>query len=304
MSKKRKVMVYLKSIILGAILLVSIGLNIYLIDYINSIDSNRSYLEYPEEVYIMEAGILKNNFMFENGIDVTLSYDLDNVDYSKLIQQYDLKSIAGQGTELEMALRLMQEFAPRLFHHSNYDNKIEIRALPLLEYSLDNQENGINCRNKAQILNEMCLALSIYARKVWIMPNSPYDTDCHVVNEIWDTTLNKWVMLDITSNQYWVDESGTPLSIIEIRAKGAQQEFCTPVFPNDDLSDIYNLKETYMPSFLYIMKNMVYTRYCADYGVGESDVKYLLYPKNLDKSLEIGLLEASEKSISDSPYDE
>jgi len=297
-------MVYLKSIILGAILLVSIGLNIYLIDYINSIDSNRSYLEYPEEVYIMEAGILKNNFMFENGIDVTLSYDLDNVDYSKLIQQYDLKSIAGQGTELEMALRLMQEFAPRLFHHSNYDNKIEIRALPLLEYSLDNQENGINCRNKAQILNEMCLALSIYARKVWIMPNSPYDTDCHVVNEIWDTTLNKWVMLDITSNQYWVDESGTPLSIIEIRAKGARQEFCTPVFPNDDLSDIYNLKETYMPSFLYIMKNMVYTRYCADYGVGESDVKYLLYPKNLDKSLEIGLLEASEKSISDSPYDE
>ena len=46
------------------------------------------------------------------------------------------------------------------------------------------------------------LALGIYARKVWIMPNSGYDSDCHVVNEVWDSTLNKWVMLDITNNQY------------------------------------------------------------------------------------------------------
>lgn len=80
-------------------------------------------------------------------------------------------------------------------------------VLALLAYSLDNNSHGINCRSKAQILNEMCLALGIYARKVWIMPSSMYDTDCHVVNEVWDTALQKWVMLDVTNNQYWVDEN-------------------------------------------------------------------------------------------------
>jgi len=304
MSKRKKVLTYTISILLGAILIGSIGLNIYLFYYTYNIDNNRSYLEYPEEVYIMEAGILKNNLLFENGIDVTLVYDFDNADYTELIQQYNITSIAGEGTELQRAIRLMNEFAPRLWHHSNYDNRIEIRALPLLEYSLNNKNNGINCRNKAQILNEMCLALSIYSRKIWIMPNSPYDTDCHVVNEIWDTTLNKWVMLDMTNNQYWVDANGTPLSIIEIRTKGALREFCTPVYPSDNFSNLQDLKEKYMPSFLYIMKNMVYTRYCAEYGVGEAEVEYLLFPKNLDKSLESGLLEISEISVTNTPYEE
>jgi hypothetical protein len=157
-----------------------------------------------------------------------------------------------------------------------------LKALSLLEYSLDNKGNGINCRCKAQILNEMCLSLGIYTRKVWIMPNSMYDSDCHVVNEVWDTKLNKWVMLDITNNQYWVDENGTPLSVLEIRRKGAMREFCTPVQVGDNTDNLERLKEKQIDDFLYIMKNMVYMEYCDRYTVGESDMLYLLFPENLD----------------------
>ena len=159
-----------------------------------------SYLQDPEEIYIMEAGILRNEMEFADGTDMQLSYEFDEPEYKVLIEKYGIDRIAGEGTEFERALRLMNEFAPRLRHASNYYNHIAIEALPLLEYCLDRPGNGINCRNKAQILNEMCLALGIYARKVWIMPNSPYDSECHVVNEIWDTSLNKWIMLDITNN--------------------------------------------------------------------------------------------------------
>lgn len=53
----------------------------------------------------------------------------------------------------------MDTYAPGLYHQSYYDNSIEMNALSLLAYSLDNKSQGINCRNKAQILNEMCLAL-------------------------------------------------------------------------------------------------------------------------------------------------
>lgn len=276
-KKSRKRPFAICIVVLSALLLVSVGINIYFVFW-----GFDSYLQSTDEIYIMEAGILRNNLDFADGEDIVLSYDFDHPDYSVLIATYGIDDIAGTGTEFEKALRLMDEFAPRLTHESIFDNQVEMTALSLLEYSLDNKGNGINCRCKAQILNEMCLSLGIYARKVWIMPNSMYDSDCHVVNEVWDTKLNKWVMLDITNNQYWVDENGTPLSVLEIRQKGAMREFCTPVQVGDRTNNLERLKEKHIDDFIYIMKNMVYMEYCDRYTVGESDKYYLLFPKNLD----------------------
>lgn len=278
----KKILIIAIVVFLTVSLLVSVGFNIYF-----SIWGFDSYLQSTEQIYIMESGILRNNLSFRDGENYEFSYDFENAEYSQLIENYGIDSVAGNGTEFEKALRLMNEYAPRLHHKSDYDNHIEMNAISLLEYSLDNKNQGINCRNKAQILNEMCLALGIYSRKVWIMPNSVYDNDCHVVNEIWDTELNKWVMLDITNNEYWVDENGTPLSVLEIRYKGAMQEFCTPVQPNDKLDNLEELKKDYISDFLYIMKNMTYMQYCDSYTVGESETIYLLCPKILDTDYEM-----------------
>lgn len=265
--------------VISLLLTASVGLNVYLLFF-----SAESYLQSTEEIYIMESGILRNNLKMRQIGEVELNYDFDHEDYAQLIERYEIDRIAGEGSEFQRAVRLMDEFAPRLYHESWYDNHIEMKALPLLEYSLDNRSQGINCRNKAQILNEMCLALGIYSRKVWILPNSGYDTDCHVVNEIWDTAYEKWIMLDITNNQYWVDENGTPLSVLEIRTKGAMQEFCTPVTVGEKWNDLEKLKQKHISEFLYIMKNMVYMHYCDVYTVGESETIYLLFPENLDTS--------------------
>jgi len=264
--------------VLAVLLLISIGLNIRYVFW-----GTESYLQSTDEIYIMEAGILRNNLEFAEGEDISFVYDFSHEDYTKLIEQYGIRDIAGEGSEFERALRLMNEFAPRLTHKSNYDNSVEMTALSLLEHSLDNRRNGINCRNKAQILNEMCLALGMYSRKVWIMPNaSGYDSDCHVVNEVWDTELGKWVMLDITNNEYWADGNGVPLSVLEIRDKGAMREFCTPVRMGDNTDDLAKLKEKNIGDFLYIMKNMTYMEYCSEYGVGEDETIWLLLPENLD----------------------
>ena len=269
-------------IILAVCLLASIGVNIFFVFW-----GFDSYLQDTEQIYIMEAGILRNNLEFAAGTPYEFTYDFDNEEYPLLIERYGIEAAAGDGTEFEKALRLMDAYAPRLYHQSDYDNHVEMNALSLLEYSLDKKHQGINCRNKAQILNEMCLALGIYSRKVWIMPNSGYDNDCHVVNEVWDTQRNKWIMLDITNNEYWVDENGTPLSVLEIRHKGAMREFCTPVCPGDSLKDLERLRENYIGDFLYIMKNMTYIQYCDVYTLGESDTTYLLFPENLDTDYEL-----------------
>lgn len=241
-----------------------------------------SYLQSTEEIYYMEAGILYNALEFRGGEDFGITYDFDNAEYPELKSKYGIEKTAGDGTELDKAKALMNEYSGRLRHKSDYDNHVEMNALALLEYSLDNKKQGINCRAKAQILNEMCLALGIYSRKVWICPNSVYDSDCHVVNEVWDSSLNKWVMLDITNNYYWVDESGTPLSVLEIREHIANQKFCTPVSPADPLDTLKNLEKSLnrnYDNFLYIAKNMVYMKYCGDNTVGEGEEFYSLVPE-------------------------
>jgi len=276
LNKTKKVILLISCIALIAGLCVSIGFNIY-----QSSFRWESYLQSTDEIYIMEAGILKNNLEFHSGTDVTLRYDFSHEEYETLKSKYKIAETAKDGTEFEKALRLMNKYAPRLTHESYFDNHVPMNALSLLEYSLDNRKQGINCRAKAQILNEMCLSLGIYSRKVWIMPYSDYDTDCHVVNEVWDSTLNQWVMLDITNNTYWVDENGTPLSILEIRNKVALREFCTPIGAGDSKNNLQKLKEKYIANFLYIVKNMAWMEYCTEYTVGESKDYYMLLPKNI-----------------------
>ena len=280
----KKIILIVSSIILVIGLFVSIGFNIYFgIAYMKA----DSYLQSTDEIYIMEAGILRNNLEFHDGTDYEFKYDFSHENYETLKSKYKLESTAKEGTEFEKALRLMDEYAPRLKHKSDYDNHIPINALDLLEYSLDNKNHGINCRAKAQILNEMCLSLGIYSRKVWIKPYSGYDGDCHVVNEVWDSTLNKWVMLDITNNMYWVAENKTPLSVLEIREKAALREFCTPVEVGDKTKNLQRLKDKNIGNFLYIVKNMVYMEYCTEYTVGESKGYYLLLPQNMPTEYEL-----------------
>lgn len=278
----KKILLLVGAIVLAVGLCISIGFNIY-----QAFWGFDSYLQSTDEIYVMEAGILRNNLEFHDGTEYELQYDFSHENYEVLKSKYKIESTAKDGTEFERALRLMNEYAPRLTHESYYDNHVPANALDLLAYSLDNKKQGINCRAKAQILNEMCLSLGIYSRKVWIMPYSDYDTDCHVVNEVWDSSLNKWVMLDITNNTYWVDENNTPLSVLEIRSKAALNEFCTPVEVGDKTNDLQKLKAKNIGNFLYIVKNMVWMEYCTEYTVGESKSYYILMPQNIPTEYEL-----------------
>lgn len=203
-------------------------------------------------------GILFNNQEFQCGITDEVVYEFDCPEFEELRNRYDLAKIAGKGSDFVRAKRLLHYLAPRLTHSTWYDNHIECNALRLLEYSLDNPKRGINCLNKAKILVECCLALGIYARRVSIMPFSPYDCDNHVVAEIYDKTLGKWIMLDPTTDGYFIDEAKTPLSLLEMRDKFANGEFVTFVKAKDSTADVNKLCERYIEINAYICKNLFY----------------------------------------------
>ena len=230
--------------------------------------TRKEWKELAQQQLDIYRGILFHNQEFACGDSEEFLYEFDCPEFEELRNQYDLLRIAGKGSDFVRAKRLLHNLAPRLTHASWYDNHIECNALRLLEYSLDNPEQGINCLNKSKILVECCLALGIFARRVSIMPYSPYDFDNHVVAEIFDRTLKKWIMLDPTTDGYFIDEAKTPLSLLEMRKKFANAEFITFVRSTDSLKDLEKLRAKYLDTNMYICKNLFYfqVEQCATFG--------------------------------------
>ena len=236
--------------------------------------------EIARQVLDIYSGILFHNREFESGNAEEFVYEFDCPEYEELRNKYDLVKIAGKGSDFIRAKRLLRYLAPRLTHATWYDNHIECNALRLLEYSLNNPEQGINCLNKSKILAECCLAVGIFARRVSIMPFSPYDFDNHVVAEIYDRTLGKWIMLDPTTDGYFIDEAKTPLSLLEMREKFANAEFITFVSATDALKDIKKLRDKYRITNTYICKNLFYFK-AEQYSTFGEKKRYVYFvPRN------------------------
>lgn len=227
--------------------------------------------------YASETQLLKQYPTFLKGEAIEFVYDFNCPQYEELLKKYPIKEIAGEGSEFERVLRLIQEYSGRLSHQSDYDNFIEDNALALLAYSLDQPEHGINCRAKGEILNEMCLALGIYSRRVSINPYSSIDLDSHVVNEIFDTQRNKWIMVDMTTNAYVVDSNDTPLSLLEIRRCGVEGTYYALV-NEDGKFEAGNENGGYTNSLTYYMKNMFFFKIGLYQGFGSrGDLDEVVY---------------------------
>ena len=188
----------------------------------------------------------------------SLCYVFDCPEYDELRKTYRLEEIAGQGDDFSRARNLLSHFAPRMAHDPMYDNHIPCNALALLAYCYEQPEHGINCLNKAKVFVECCLALGIFARRVSIMPFSPYDMDNHVVAEIWDGSRRKWVMMDPTTCGMFVDENGTPLSLLEMRERFASNGFATfiPANVEPGAIDLGALEREHLEDNWYICKNL------------------------------------------------
>jgi hypothetical protein len=229
------------------------------------------------------AGILFNNQnLSATGEVAEIVYDFAAPEFATLKAKYALDTIAKTGSDFRRALRLMNFLSPRLTHAGNYDNHVECNALALLEYSLNQPNHGINCLNKAKILAECCLAVGIYARRVRIMPYSPYDFDNHVVTEIYDRKRRKWMLLDPTTNGYFVDEKGVPLSCMEIRDHGANDRFFTLVIQGQPQNDYVGLFDKNLRLNAYILKNLFYLQYDQHNGFGVKESMVLIAPAGFD----------------------
>lgn len=240
--------------------------------------TDQENLQVQQNLFDIYSGILFNNQEFaDSGETAGITYNFDCPEYKTLIEKYGIDKIAGEGTAFQRAERLLHWMSPRLKHKPDYDNHIPFNSIDLLDYSLDKPEQGINCRNKAIILTECCLALGIYARRVYIMPYSPYDGDNHVVSEIYAPELGKWVMMDPSADTYFIDKDDVPLSLLEIRDNYANRKYAAAVEAGADTADKEVLWKGNIGYNAYISKNLF--RFMADgvNGFGQGDKQTLCF---------------------------
>ncbi len=174
--------------------------------------------EVYQNFYDAYRGILFTSRGFADGETKIIKYEFDSPELKQLESNYELKQKAGKGGDFQKAQKLVKWLTPLLAHDSMFSLKnhgVQFNAPALLEYALAG--NGLNCVGKSKILQECCLALKIFARTVVLYPASPYDSDNHVVTEIYDRKINKWIMLDVTAGGSFYDDKKTPLSCMEIR---------------------------------------------------------------------------------------
>lgn len=245
--------------------------------------TKKELFEISQEKFNIYGGILFHNQEFESESNAHISYDFSCPEFKELKEKYNLEAVAGKGSDFTKAKRLLHFLADNWKTHQPwYDGHVACNALALLEYSFGNPEHGINCKYKSKVLEECCLALGIYARRVFIMPYSPYDFDNHVVTEIYDRKMKKWIMLDPTLDAYVINEEKTPLSIWEIRDCFANMHFATIVFSNEKISNPKKCaqKVDNMEATAYICKNLFYLEIDKENKFGDCEASLLFCPKH------------------------
>lgn len=177
----------------------------------------------------------------------------ENKNLTNLREEYNLDSIAGNGTETSKILNLMHWVHNIVKHDGASENPKVQNAINLL--SVCKKENrGINCRMMATVLNECYLAIGIKSRHITCMPGEENFDDCHVINMVYSIDLKKWLWIDPTFNAYVMNENGELLSIQEVRESLILNK---PLVLNPDANwnnKIKQTKENYLDT--YMAKNL------------------------------------------------
>ncbi len=133
-------------------------------------------------------------------------------DYFQLDQLYN-----AEADTWTKALAIGQFVASNIPHDNQEIDPEHRNAIDLWEYT-KNIAPAFNCRLHSILTFELLLAAGLDARYITCMSGDEYDTDCHVMNEVWLPELGKWAMIDTDMDgNYASDLDDTPLSLREIR---------------------------------------------------------------------------------------
>ena len=193
--------------------------------------------------------------------------------FTKLRDQYHLETVAGQGSEIDRIINLMN-WVYRLAEHANEPAiPTERNAFAFIHMATVEQKQ-INCYMKTVILNEVFLSMGFCSRHTHLLPHSHEERESHFVTSVYSPALDKWILMDPDFGVYVTDEMGNILSVMEIRRRliaGEPLKVQHPGRTSLEITwgDIHNFIEGadylwFLSDFIFKMRCPKYSRFAQD----------------------------------------
>ena len=167
-------------------------------------------------------------------------------------EKYHLETIAGKGTDIERAKKLLKWFHNEV-PHNDAPNIDSLNAINIIDsYRQNKQAHG--CYPLSIAMNEVFLAMGFQSRTVICFSGRyPSPEGGHVINSVWIPSLKKWIYMDPQDNAYITDSQNNLLSIAEVRKALIDNK---PLKLNKDAN--YHGKNDDIKDYLYtfMAKNM------------------------------------------------
>ena len=218
----------------------------------------RSYLKSPQAYYYflektdlsrfpaLQIGAIDK--LEEAGRKRALPMDGGLSAFAKAISFAGLRTGRGR---FHTALRVMDWLSAHTHYCGLQFRLIPDRTPAILAYGYDKPfRNAINCRFKAIAMADCLLALQKKAYPVALIAQKEKGKDqpCHLMVQMYARELEKWVVFDPSFRTYFLDETGRPLDIFELREQFMEEK--TPRFPGYDLNGSDGLQDIYIQSFV------------------------------------------------------
>ncbi len=163
-------------------------------------------------------------------------------------------------------------------HDGSSNNPTLKNAIDLIRVC-KTENRGVNCRMLATILNECYLSLGIKSRYITCMPKETQFDDCHVINMVYSSELNKWIWIDPTFDAYVMDDKGNLLGIQEVRERLVKG---LPLVLNADANwnrNVLQTKEEYLENYmaknLYRLETPVISQYDSETWKNGKSIEYV-----------------------------
>lgn len=152
-------------------------------------------------------------------IEVLFHYaDPTDENLVRLRDQYELDTIAGQGSEIDQIINLMR-WVYHLAEHANEPAIPAERNAFAFIHLAQVEHQQINCYMKTVILNEVYLSMGFRSRHTHLLPYSHEEEESHILTSVYSRTLKKWILMDPDFGVYVTDEAGSILGVMEIRRR-------------------------------------------------------------------------------------
>lgn len=218
---------------------------------------------------------------YEPEAKVNLSFNYQSMDdgnLKRLRELYNLVKVAGDGDELSKILNLFKWLNNNIVHDGSQIYNGESNAIAIINHVKEG--NALNCRMVSIAMNEVFLATGFKSRVVTCMPIGFDFKDCHVVNIVYSSTLDKWIFVDASLGVYFKDKDGIFLSLEELRNAVIKD---TEIFINEAYYEGKIVEKDYY--LTYMTKNLFqfacYAKYEFNYeSKNEEKTLYYLNPIN------------------------